>query len=89
MPAPDGPTTPIRWTDEPYDAPYTIVGDGGWSNCTVTADTMFEQSSTIELLGRVNQQGRNNNGLNRGSGSGRCGSEPGQRGLADRRPALQ
>ncbi|MFJ1705890.1 ricin-type beta-trefoil lectin domain protein [Kitasatospora sp. NPDC088346] len=58
------PTTPIRWTDEPYSAPYTIMGDGGWSNYTVTTDTLFEQSGTIELLGRVNQQGRNNNGLN-------------------------
>ncbi|MGE7433894.1 ricin-type beta-trefoil lectin domain protein [Kitasatospora sp. NPDC001175] len=58
------PTTPIRWTDESYDAPYTMMGDGSWSNYTVTADTLFEQSSTIELLGRVNQQGRNNNGLN-------------------------
>ncbi|MFI8458230.1 ricin-type beta-trefoil lectin domain protein [Kitasatospora sp. NPDC085464] len=58
------PTRPINWTDEPYSAPYTMMGDGSWSNYTVTADTMFEQSSTVELLGRVNQQGRNNNGLN-------------------------
>ncbi|MBO1413440.1 ricin-type beta-trefoil lectin domain protein [Streptomyces sp. FH025] len=58
------PTSPIRWTDEPYNAPYTMMGDGSWSNYTVTADTLFEQSSTVELLGRVNQQGRNNNGLN-------------------------
>ncbi|MGW2377227.1 ricin-type beta-trefoil lectin domain protein [Kitasatospora sp. NPDC001683] len=58
------PTTPIRWTDEKYDAPYTMMGDGSWSNYTVTADALFEQSSTVELLGRVNQQGRNNNGLN-------------------------
>ncbi|MFJ2582876.1 ricin-type beta-trefoil lectin domain protein [Kitasatospora aureofaciens] len=58
------PTTPIRWTNEPYSAPYTIMGDGSWSNYTVSADTMFEQPGTVELLGRVNQQGRNNNGLN-------------------------
>ncbi|MER7751944.1 ricin-type beta-trefoil lectin domain protein [Kitasatospora sp. NPDC097643] len=58
------PTSPIRWTDERYNAPYTMMGDGSWSNYTVTADTLFEQSSTVELLGRVNQQGRNNNGLN-------------------------
>ncbi|MER7673736.1 ricin-type beta-trefoil lectin domain protein [Kitasatospora sp. NPDC096128] len=58
------PTEPIRWTDEPYDAPYTIMGDGSWSNYTVSADTLFEQSGSVELLGRVNQQGRNNNGLN-------------------------
>ncbi|MEE1783533.1 ricin-type beta-trefoil lectin domain protein [Streptomyces sp. SP17BM10] len=57
-------TTPIRWTDESYNAPYTIMGDGGWGNYTVSADTLFEQSGTVELLGRVNQQGRNNNGLN-------------------------
>ncbi|MET8543660.1 ricin-type beta-trefoil lectin domain protein [Kitasatospora sp. NPDC004799] len=58
------PTSPIRWTEEKDNAPYTMMGDGSWSNYTVTADTMFEQSGTVELLGRVNQQGRNNNGLN-------------------------
>ncbi|MFJ8623263.1 ricin-type beta-trefoil lectin domain protein [Kitasatospora sp. NPDC093550] len=58
------PTSPIRWTDEPYNAPYTMAGDGSWSNYTVTADTLFEQPGTVELLGRVNQQGRNDNGLN-------------------------
>ncbi|MFG3552448.1 ricin-type beta-trefoil lectin domain protein [Streptomyces sp. NPDC047725] len=58
------PMSPIRWTDEPYNAPYTIMGDGTWSNYTVEVDTLFEQSGSVELLGRVNQQGRNNNGLN-------------------------
>jgi hypothetical protein len=57
-------TTPIRWTGESYDAPYTIMGDGSWSNYTVTADAMLEQSGSVELLGRVNQQATNNNGLN-------------------------
>jgi hypothetical protein len=57
-------TTPIRWTGESYDAPYTMMGDWAWSNYTVTVDTMFEQSGTVEVLGRVNQQGTNNNGLN-------------------------
>ncbi|MEV4441142.1 ricin-type beta-trefoil lectin domain protein, partial [Streptomyces sp. NPDC049577] len=58
------PVTPVRWTDEPYDAPYTIMGDGGWGNYTVTTDVMLEQTGSVELLGRVNRQGRNNNGLN-------------------------
>ncbi|MET8629140.1 ricin-type beta-trefoil lectin domain protein [Kitasatospora sp. NPDC004669] len=58
------PTSPIRWTDEKYNAPYTMMGDGNWSNYTVTTDTLFEQPSSVEVLGRVNQQGRNNNGLN-------------------------
>ncbi|MGW2255613.1 ricin-type beta-trefoil lectin domain protein [Kitasatospora sp. NPDC001660] len=58
------PASPIRWTDERYNAPYTMMGDGSWSNYTVTADTLFEQSGTVEILGRINQQGRNNNGLN-------------------------
>ncbi|MEV7234398.1 ricin-type beta-trefoil lectin domain protein [Streptomyces sp. NPDC051020] len=57
-------TTPIRWTDEPYHAPYTFLGEGSWSNYTVTADTLFEESGTVELLGRVNQQAKNNNGQN-------------------------
>ncbi|MFF4341324.1 ricin-type beta-trefoil lectin domain protein [Kitasatospora sp. NPDC001540] len=58
------PQTPIRWTNEPYNAPYTMVGDGRWTNYTVSADALFEQTGTVELLGRVSQQGRNNNGLN-------------------------
>ncbi|MGW1550357.1 ricin-type beta-trefoil lectin domain protein [Streptomyces sp. NPDC002346] len=58
------PTTPIRWTDEPYNAPYTIMGDGRWSNYTVSVDTMLEKKGSVELLGRVNQQAKNNNGLN-------------------------
>ncbi|MFC9329223.1 ricin-type beta-trefoil lectin domain protein [Kitasatospora sp. NPDC057015] len=58
------PTTPIRWTSEAYDAPYTFMGDANWSNYTVSTDTMLEQSGSVELLGRVNQQNGNNNGLN-------------------------
>ncbi|MEE1805255.1 ricin-type beta-trefoil lectin domain protein, partial [Streptomyces sp. BE133] len=58
------PTTPIRWTDEPYNAPYTIMGDGRWRDYTVTVDTLFEKAGSVELLGRVNQQAKNNNGLN-------------------------
>ncbi|MFE7244847.1 ricin-type beta-trefoil lectin domain protein [Streptomyces sp. NPDC057580] len=58
------PTTPIRWTDEPYNAPYTIMGDGRWSNYTISVDTMLEKKGSVELLGRVNQQAKNNNGLN-------------------------
>ncbi|MBS2551583.1 ricin-type beta-trefoil lectin domain protein [Catenulispora sp. NL8] len=56
-------STPVRWTNEPYDGPYTFMGDSSWSNYTVTTDAYFEQSSTVELLGRVNLQGRNDNGL--------------------------
>ncbi|WP_194898935.1 ricin-type beta-trefoil lectin domain protein [Catenulispora pinisilvae] len=55
---------PIRWTGESYDAPYTLVGDQTWSNYTVQADTLFEQSGSVELIGRANIQGTNNNGLN-------------------------
>ncbi|MFJ3695284.1 ricin-type beta-trefoil lectin domain protein [Streptomyces sp. NPDC090052] len=57
------PTTPIRWTDEPYHAPYSFMGDASWSNYTVSADVMLEQSGSVELLGRLGMQGRNNNGL--------------------------
>jgi hypothetical protein len=57
------PATPIRWTDESYDAPYTIMGDGTWSNYTVTADALFEQPGSIDLLGRVSQEAKNNGGL--------------------------
>ncbi|NUR61638.1 MAG: galactosylceramidase [Catenulispora sp.] len=58
------PATPIRWTGESYAMPYTIMGDLSWGNYTVAADALLEQSGSVELLGRVNEQGRNNNGLN-------------------------
>ncbi|RKE23626.1 ricin-type beta-trefoil lectin domain protein [Streptomyces sp. TLI_171] len=58
------PTAPIHWTDEPNKAPYTIVGDLGWANYTAAADTLFAQPGAAEVLGRVNQQGRNDGGLN-------------------------
>ncbi|MDH6118268.1 O-glycosyl hydrolase [Kitasatospora sp. GAS204A] len=58
------PTTPIRWTDESGDQPYATMGDLSWTNYTVGADALLEQSGTAELLGRVGTQGRNNNGLN-------------------------
>ncbi|MEY9895212.1 hypothetical protein ABIA31_008901 [Catenulispora sp. MAP5-51] len=57
-------TTPIRWTNEAYYDPYTYMGDASWSNYTVTSDVMLPQAGTVELLGRVGQQGRNDNGLN-------------------------
>ncbi|WP_316752222.1 ricin-type beta-trefoil lectin domain protein [Streptomyces herbicida] len=55
---------PVRWTGESHNSPYTVVGESTWSNYTVSADALFEQSGTVELLGRFNQQGRNNNGFN-------------------------
>ncbi|MEU2235514.1 ricin-type beta-trefoil lectin domain protein [Streptomyces vietnamensis] len=58
------PVSPIRWTDEANNMPYSIVGDSGWVNYTASADTLFEQPGSTEVLGRVNQQGRNNGGLN-------------------------
>jgi len=57
-------TTPIRWTNESGDQPYTMMGDLSWSNYTVSSEVLLEQSgSAAEILGRVGQQNRNNNGL--------------------------
>src|SRR5260221_3482241 len=58
------PTTPIRWTGESYTGPYSLMRDRSCSNYPVTADTLFEQAGTVELLGRATQQGTNNNGQN-------------------------
>ncbi|MDH6133428.1 O-glycosyl hydrolase [Kitasatospora sp. MAA4] len=58
------PTTPIRWTDEAADQPYTLMGDLSWSDYTVSSDVLLQHAGTAELLGRVGTQGRNNNGLN-------------------------
>ncbi len=55
---------PINWTDQHHYEPYTIMGDGSWTNYTVSTDSMLEQPGSVEVLGRINQQGRNNNGVN-------------------------
>ncbi|MEV6011401.1 RICIN domain-containing protein [Streptomyces sp. NPDC051976] len=57
--------SPIQWTDETSNQPYTLVGDRGWSNYTVSSDVLLEKSgSAAEILGRVGTQAHNNNGLN-------------------------
>ncbi|GAA2300434.1 ricin-type beta-trefoil lectin domain protein [Streptomyces hawaiiensis] len=56
---------PIKWTHENSTQPYTIMGELGWSNYTVSSDVLLEKSgSAAEILGRVGTQGRNNGGLN-------------------------
>ncbi|MFH0519375.1 carbohydrate-binding protein [Streptomyces sp. M41] len=63
---------PIRWTDEPYSDPYTLIGDAdsedktyqsSWTDYTVSSDVMLEQAGHVDLLGRVGIQAKNNNGL--------------------------
>ncbi|AOR30516.1 galactosylceramidase [Streptomyces fodineus] len=58
-------TTPIQWTGESRNQPYTTMGDVNWSNYTVSADVLLEKSGAgADLLGRVGWQKKNNNGLN-------------------------
>ena len=59
------PVQPIRWTAEHSDLPYTLMGDLGWSNYTVSSDILLEQSgSAAEIIGRAGSQGKFNGGLN-------------------------
>ncbi|MBD9727293.1 RICIN domain-containing protein [Streptomyces caniscabiei] len=56
---------PLKWTHENSTQPYTIMGELGWSNYTVSSEVLLEKSgSAAEILGRVGTQGRNNGGLN-------------------------
>jgi hypothetical protein len=59
------PATPISWVNQPGPQPYTMMGDTGWSNYTVSSDVLLEKSgSAAEILGRVGTQATNNGGLN-------------------------
>jgi Ricin-type beta-trefoil lectin domain-like len=53
----------VQWTGENYTAPYSLIGDSSWSDYTVAADVLLEQSGQVELLGRAEAQGLNDNGL--------------------------
>jgi hypothetical protein len=53
------PQRPINWQDD-SDA-YTLVGDSGWTNYTVSLDVDMQQAGTVTLLGRANIQSRPQN----------------------------
>jgi hypothetical protein len=53
------PRQPINWQDD-SDA-FTLVGDPGWSNYTVSTDVSMQQAGTVTLLGRANTQTRPQN----------------------------
>ncbi len=50
------PAKPIEWQDD-SDA-FTLLGDVGWSNYTVSSDVDLRQAGTVELMGRANTQDR-------------------------------
>jgi hypothetical protein len=43
--------TPVYWHAH-AGYPYTLIGDGTWTNYTVSADVLFEQPGSAELIGR-------------------------------------
>ena len=48
------PVTPIEWDSNAN--PFTIGGGASWSNYTVSADALMEQSGAVQLLGRSGSQ---------------------------------
>ncbi|MFF4260210.1 RICIN domain-containing protein [Streptomyces sp. NPDC001663] len=58
-------SVPIQWTHETSRQPYTLMGELGWSNYTVSSDVLLEKSgSAAEIIGRAGTQAINNGGLN-------------------------
>ncbi len=55
-------TAPINW-ETPSD-PYTLIGDLGWANYTVSADVLLEQPGHVVLMGRYTSQTRNPGAFN-------------------------
>ena len=49
------PIEPILWYND--SEPYTLLGDLGWTNYTVSSDVRIRQPGTVELIGRAGQQG--------------------------------
>ena len=50
------PVRPIEWQDD-SDA-FSLLGDQGWGNYTVSADVRLAAAGTVELMGRANAQSR-------------------------------
>lgn len=50
------PVAPINW--EASSDPYTLLGDVSWTDYMVSCDVLLEQPGYVEIMGRVNTQGR-------------------------------
>jgi hypothetical protein len=50
---------PINW--QGGSDSYTLAGDVGWRDYTVSVDVLHRQAGTVKLLGRANQQSRPQN----------------------------
>ena len=48
------PVQPIEWDSNA--SPFTIGGNPGWSNYTVSADALIEQAGAVQLIGRAGSQ---------------------------------
>ncbi|SCF27355.1 RICIN domain-containing protein [Micromonospora mirobrigensis] len=48
------PRAPITW--DTLSDPYALLGDVGWSNYKVSADTLLEQAGYTEIIGRAGTQ---------------------------------
>jgi hypothetical protein len=45
------PQTPIEWNSNAN--PYTLIGDLGWRDYTVSTDALFEQAGSVQVMGRI------------------------------------
>ncbi|MEV4604280.1 RICIN domain-containing protein [Amycolatopsis sp. NPDC049253] len=45
---------PVNWNN--ITTPYTLAGDIGWTDYTVSVDARFEQPGSVQLLGRIGTQ---------------------------------
>jgi len=50
------PTRPIEWQAD--SEPFALIGDTAWTDYRVNIDVLWEESGTVELLGRANTQSR-------------------------------
>ncbi len=48
------PQTPIEW--DTGANPYTLLGDLGWRDYSVSTDALFEQAGSVQVMGRVGEQ---------------------------------
>jgi hypothetical protein len=48
------PQTPIEWDSGAN--PYTLLGDLGWKDYTVSTDALFTSAGSVQVMGRVGEQ---------------------------------
>jgi hypothetical protein len=46
-------TAPLTWKNKAVNDPLAVLGDPGWTDYTISVDSLLQHSGTVDLIGRI------------------------------------